>query len=184
MAAIREKLAEWSKDKLLLRSLSILSAALLVAIIGLCISILMRSNIQTKYSSLVSQLQEQTYQKLIGMTELFARVDDPNVDVRYKLIPELKAAYSAAESLNAVLRESCGERQAVLTQEQTDAFAAAFEEYAEAYRQGIATGLARADMAACIQEVQAMIDLRYAPPKDEEDEVVVINAESGRIENP
>ena len=56
------------------------------------------------------------------------------------------------------------------------AFEAAFAEYASAYREGRATGLARDDMAACIADVQLMIDERYAPEVEETEPVLVIGA--------
>ena len=114
------------------------------------------------------------------MTELFNRVDDPNVDVRNKLIPELKIQFSAATAANSALAQSCGAEKAVLSGELTEAFEAAFDQYAAAYRQGIATGLARADMAACIEEAQLLLTAHYAPPEKEEDKVVIINASSGK----
>lgn len=183
MESIKAKLAAWAKDRALVRAAAAAGAAVLLLIVCLCISIHMRSNIQEKYSNTVRQLQEQTYQHLIRMTELFERMDDPNVDVRYKLIPQLKAQYTAVAALNAVLADSCGREYAVLSGEQTDAFDAAFEEYASAYSQGIATGLARADMADCIQDAQKLIDLHYATPEEEEDEVVIINGSSGKVED-
>ena len=60
--------------------------------------------------------------------------------------------------------------------EQTAAFEAAFAEYASAYREGRATGLAQDDMSACIAAIQQMIDARYAPKEEEEDPVLVIGA--------
>lgn len=182
MEPIKAKLAVWTKNKALVKACAIVFGVVLVLIVCLCISIHMRSNIQKKYSTVVAQMQEQTYQNLISMTELFARIDDPTVDVRYKLIPELKAQYTAAAAVNSVLTNSCGEKQAVLSTEQVAAFDAAFESYATAYRTNAATGLAQADMAACIEEVQAMIDARYTPVENEEDKVVVIDAASGQIQ--
>lgn len=181
MESIRAKLAVWAKDRALVRTAAAIGTVVLLLIICLCISIHIRSNIQMKYSNTIYHLQEQTYQHLIRMTELFGRVDDPNVDVRYKLIPQLKAQYTAVAALNAVLTDSCGKEHAVLSSEQADAFEYAFEEYSSAYSQGIATGLARADMADCIQSAQALIDLHYASPKDEADKVVVINGISGEV---
>jgi len=181
--AMKAKLAVWSKDKGLVKLASAIAALLLILLVICCISIHMRANIQKKYASAIAQLQETEYQHLTTMTELFSRIDDPSVDVRYKLIPELKAQYSAASAVNSVLL-SCGEKHAPLTAEQTDAFDAAFDLYAKAYQQGSATGLAKADMAACMEDVQAMVTLRNAPEKDEKDDVVIINASSGKIEDP
>lgn len=182
MEPIKAKIAAWTKDKAHVKATAIVFGIVLVLIISLCISIHMRANIQKKYSSTVEQMQEQTYQNLIGMTELFARIDDPTVDVRYKLIPELKAQYTAAAAVNSVLTNACGEKKAVLSPELVAAFDAAFESYATAYRTNAATGLAEADMNACIEEIQSMITARYTPAEREEDKVVVIDASSGHIQ--
>jgi len=177
---IKAKLAVWTKNKAHTKAVAIVFSVVLVLIVCMCISILMRANIQKKYSATVAQMQEQTYQNLIGMSELFARIDDPTVDVRYKLIPELKAQYTAAVAVNSVLSSACGEKHAVLSAEQIAAFDAAFESFATAYRTNAATGLAQADMTACMEEVQAMISARYAKPT--EDPVPVIDASSGQIQ--
>lgn len=182
MEPIKAKIAAWTKDKAHVKATAIVFGIALVLIICMCISIHMRANIQKKYSSTVAQMQEQTYQNLISMTELFARIDDPTVDVRYKLIPELKAQYTAAAAVNSVLTNACGEKKAVLSAEQIAAFDAAFESYATAYRTNSATGLAQADMAACIEDIQVMITARYA--KNEKDDVLVIDAVSGQIQTP
>ena len=184
MDRIKAKLAEWAKDKTLVKVATGAGSAMLLLIVCLCITIFMRSNIHHRYTTAASQMQEQTYQVLIGMTELFARVDDPEVDVQNKLIPELKAKYLSASALNTALTEGFGKKSAVLSEEQIAAFAAAFDEYSAAYRKGLATGLAQADMAACIQEVQAMIDDRYLPKVEPTEPVVIIDGSSGEIANP
>lgn len=182
MNAVKAKLALWSKDKWLVRLACILAALLLALLVTCCISIFMRSNIQKKYSSAIDQMQAQGYQHMTAMTELFSRIDDPDVDVRNKLIPELKSHYTGLSTVNAVLLD-CGRKHALLSPEQTAAFDAAFELYTAAYRQGSATGLARADMAACIEDVQVMVAERNAPAENDQEDVVIINASSGKIEN-
>lgn len=181
MEPIKARLAAWSKDRALVRTAAAVAAAVVLLIALLCISNHMRSNIQKKYSALSDHLQAQVYQNLSEMTELFSRVDDPTVDVRNKLLPELKAQYMAAEAANSALTEVCGAQSAVYSNELSEAFQAAFDGYAAAYRQGIATGLARADMAACIEEAQLLLDAHNAPPEDEEDKVVIIDAASGKV---
>lgn len=183
MEAIKAKLAVWTKNKAHVKAAIIVLSVVLVLVICLCITIHMRSNIHKKYSNTIALMQEQTYQNLIEMSELFARIDDPTVDVRYKLIPELKAHYTAAANLNSVLTNACGEKKAVLSAAQVAAFDAAFESFATAYRTSSATGLAQADMAACMEEVQAMITARYTPVVDEKDKVVVIDASSGQVQD-
>ena len=173
--SMKGKLAEWWKKLRRIPIKYVLLGAVIALAVALCISIYMRTNIQKRYSGARAQIQEQTFQHMIVMTDLFARVDDPSVDVRNKLIPSLKAEYAAVDALNTALVDGFGASSAVLSSEQTEAFEAAFEEYASAYREGKATGLARDDMAACIVGIQQMIDERYAP-ETEEEPVLVIGA--------
>lgn len=184
MEAIKAKLGLWAKDRALIKLIAIALSLILILLASLCISIHMRSNIQRKYSSTIMHMQQLAYQNLNNMTQLFSRVEDPNVDVRYKLIPELKAQYTSAASISAVLNENAAKKYAVLNQEQIAAFDAAFEAYAKAYRSGSPTGLAQADMALCMADVQEMVNIYFAPDEDEDDDVVIINAASGKIENP
>lgn len=165
--AAKEKIAAWLKNKRIEHTAIVICAALLCLILIACISIHMHSSMQRKYAAAAEETQEQLYQNLIEMTELFSRVDEPNVDVQNKLIPSLKAKYTAALALNDALISGFGSRYAVLGSEQIAAFDEAFAEYANAYSQGTATGLARDDMADCIDDIQAMIDERYKPSEDE-----------------
>jgi len=167
MGKIKEKAAALLKNKRIEHTAVVIGAALLCLILIACISIHMHSSMQRKYSSAAGEAQEQAFQSLIEMTQLFSRVDEPNVDVQNKLIPSLRAEYTAVQSLNETLVNGFGRKYAVLSEEQLAAFDAAFEEYAAAYRDGTATGLARDDMAECIAGVQAMIDERYKPSEEE-----------------
>lgn len=172
---IKQKWAELSKKPNFKRNALIAVCALVTLLLALCISIIIRSNIQSKYANAIYQTQEETYQNLIEITQLFARIDDPDVDVRNKLIPALKAKYTAARSLNDALISGYGQKNAVMSPELVEAFDAAFDAYALAYRQGMPTGLARADMRECIEDIQQMIDARYVPVVKEEDKVVIID---------
>lgn len=181
MERINAKLAAWAKDRALVRVAAGAGSALLLLIVCLCITIFMQMDIHKRYTSAADQMQEQAFQGLITMTELFARVDDPEVDVQYKLIPELKAQYTGVSAINTALVDGFGAESAVLSSEQTAAFDAAFNEYSSAYRRGLSTGLAKADMSACIQQVQAMIDDRYIPKVEPTEPVVIIDGSSGSI---
>lgn len=167
MDALKGKIAAWLKNKRIEHTAIVICAALICLILIACISIHMHTSMQRKYSSAALEAQEQAYQSLIEMTQLFSRVDDPNVDVQNKLIPSLKAEYTAVQTLNDTLINGFGKKYAVLSEEQIAAFDAAFAEYADAYRQGTATGLAQDDMAECIAGVQEMIDERYKPSEEE-----------------
>ncbi len=162
-----EKIKTWLKNKGIEQSVVVLVAALLSLILIACISIGIHSNMQRKYAAAALETQEEAYQSLIEMTQLFARVEEPNVDVQNKLIPRLKEKYAAVLALNDTLVKGFGSKYAVLDSEQIAALDAAFAQYDEAYRQGMATGLAQDDMAVCIAGVQEMIDERYKPSDEE-----------------
>ena len=179
LGTIKTKMAEWAKDTAFIKLIAAVFCLVLALAVGLCISICMRSNIQKKYSAAVDQLQAHAYQNMTEMTELFARVDEPNIDVRYKLLPTLKSRYAAVAAINDALCAADADL-ALLSPEQTAAFEAAFAQYEEAYRQGSATGLAKADMAACMEDVQEMVALYNAPAEDEKDDVLIIDAASGK----
>lgn len=154
-------------------------SALAVLALGLCISIVMQSNIQRRYSRAADMMREQIYQGLREMSQLFARVEEPGVDVQHKLVPALSEEYAVVAALNAILVNGYGPRRGVLSSEQISRFDTAFEEYSSAYRQGLETGLARADMAAIMAEVQPMIDKHFAPKVEPTPPVLIIDGSSG-----
>ena len=161
MDTIKGKLALLADKKWRTRVIAISAALLACLIAGLCISILMQSNIRSKYSSAATQLETQLYEQLCGLTQTFDYINNPNVNVQYKLIPELHEKYAAVSALNTALRNGFGKKYAVLSDELTAAFDTAFDEFETAFREGSATGLAEADMRACINEIQILINEHY-----------------------
>lgn len=155
--------------------------ALLIA--GLCISICMHANIHHEYAFATEYIQDQVYGKMASMAETYSRIDDPSVDVQNKLIPELKAQYTALVSLNNALADGFDAEHAVLSSEQIEAFDYAFSEYANAYRTGSPTGLARADMDVCMADVQKMLDIYYASENPVEPPVEITYGETSKPEN-
>lgn len=154
---------------------SIMAIIIAALVILLCISSIMRTNMQNKYSSARHSMQEQLYVHLQDMTELFSRIDDPDIDVQYKLIPYLRASYTAVVSLNTALSDGFGASSALLSDEQIAAFDNAFNEYAAAYRGGGPTGLAEADMRECMESIQPIVDERFAEPTVDPNLLVVPN---------
>lgn len=181
MDAMKAKLAVWSKDRRITKRAAIVFGIALILIICLCISISMRANIQKKYTLALNRMQDAVYQNLTTMSELFSRIDDPTVDVPHKLLPEMKARFYTASALNSILLEN-GRKHAVMTEDQVSAFDAAFEQYITAYRQGTPTGLAKADMLECVEDILPMVIEYNTPANSQEDEVVIINASSGKIQ--
>lgn len=154
---------------------TIMAAILAALLIVVCISSIMRANMQKKYTSARYAMQEQLYIHLQDMTDLFSHIDDPDVDVQHKLIPYMRASYTAAVSLNTALCEGYGKGSALLDDEQIKAFDAAFEEYAAAYRGGGPTGLAEADLRECIESIRPIVDERFAEPTVDPNLMVIPN---------
>lgn len=179
MESIRTKLGIWSKDRALVRTLAILIAALLLLGVLFCISIHMRTNIQKRYSNALNQMQEETYRHLSALSESFKQLQEAEAQDQLTYFPEFKAQYSAVMALNTALSSGFGERHAVLKGELTGNLTNAFEQYVSAMEQNRATGLARADIAACVEVLDKMIEERYAHL--EEEPVPVIDGSSGEF---
>lgn len=166
MASIQKILADLRENKRRARLISIAAALVFLLIVCTCISIHMRLNIQSEYTSAAKNIQEQVFSGMRQMTETFSRINDPNVDVQNKLIPSLKSQYSAVKALNESLISGFEKEDVVLDEKLIAAFDAAFEAYAAAYRDGRPTGLAQDDMLQCINQIAAMVEAHY--PKEEE----------------
>ena len=166
MNFIKNLLAKMRENKRRTRLISIAAALVFLLLVCTCISIHMRANIQSDYASAAGHIREQIYSGMREMTETFSRIEDPNVDVQHKLIPSLKAQYSAVKALNESLASGFGKKQALLDDKLIAGFDAAFDSFAAAYRDGKPTGLAQADMLECIEDIAAMVEAHY--PKEEE----------------
>ena len=148
---------------------------ILILVIVVCISSIMRANMQRKYTNARYEMQEQLYVHLQEMTELFTHVDEPDVDVQHKLIPYMRSSYTAAVSLNTALKDGYGKKSALLSDDQVKALDTAFEEYSKAFRGGGPTGLAEADMRECMKGIQPIVDERFAEPTVDPNLMVVPN---------
>ena len=166
MYSIKNFVAGLRENKRRTRLISIAAALIFLLIVCTCISIHMRANIQSDYTSAASHIREQIFADMREMTETFNRIEDPNVDVQHKLIPSLKAQYSAVRALNESLMNGFDSDEAILSENLIAAFDAAFESFAAAYREGSPTGLAKADLESCINQIAAMVEAHY--PKEAE----------------
>ena len=175
MDSIRKRVNKISKKGCPARVAAVMTIVIIILVIVVCISSIMRANMQKKYTSARHEMQEQLYVHLQEMTELFSHIDDTDVDVQHKLIPYMRESYTAAVSLNTALRDGYGKRSALLSDEQVAALDQAFEEYSAAYRGGGPTGLAEADMKECMAGIQPIVDERFAEPTVDPNLLVVPN---------
>jgi len=173
--SIRKRMRKISRKSCPARIPAVMAIVIFVLVIVVCISSIMRANMQRKYTSARYEMQEQLYLHLQEMTELFSHVDEEDVDVQHKLIPYMRSSYTAAVALNTALRDGYGKRSALLSDEQVAALDAAFEEYTAAYRGGGPTGLAEADMRECMVGIQPIVDERFLEPTVDPNLMVVPN---------
>lgn len=152
--------------------LCILAIVLVIAVLAtVCISIHMQRKATGAYAHAIAMIQEQIYQGMIEMTQTYSYINDPTVDVQNKLIPELRAKYSAVSALNTALNKGFDGKHAVLDENMISRLDNAFSQYAAAYKSMEPTGLAAANMKSCIDDMKAMITARY---EDHSNDPIVI----------
>lgn len=149
----------------------------IITLAAICVLLVLLLNMQARYTRAAEGITEQIFQKLIAMDELFSYVDAENVDIRNKLIPQMRMQYFAAVELNNALVNGYGEKYRVLSLEQIEDFDSAFKEYNTAIASGLSLNLARDDMALLLAEVRDMINARYNPTPEPTTTPVVIGAE-------
>lgn len=136
--------------------------ALAATLTALCITIGIRSNIQSKYSSARDAIGENLYTELYMFCQAYDQISVPGADVQDVILPSMKDYYLAARTLNTALNDAFGESSAVLTDENLSAIDAAFEAYDAAFRAGRSTDDAQAAMTSCIQQIRTLLDTRYS----------------------
>ena len=135
---------------------------LVVLIAALCISNGMRANMQREYTAARNQAGVALYDNLFILMQTFDSTAVPNIDVRNAILPQMRDYYIASVTLNNLLAQTYGQRYAVLTEADIESLTSAFTGYEAAYRNNTSTDLARADMQACMQRIQELLNTRYS----------------------
>lgn len=138
------------------------AVVLMVMVILLCITISLRSNIQSEYTNARNEIGEETYTELYMLCQTFDQVTVPGQDVQNVVIPTMAEYYLAAQTLNTALRNAFGERYAVLSAENISALDSAFEAYDTAFRAGKSTSDAQTAMSGCMDMIRSILDARYS----------------------
>ena len=134
-------------------------AVLLALLIALCITINMRSHIQSEYTNARNEIGEESYTELYMLCQTFDQVTVPGQDVQNGVIPTMQEYYLAAQTLNTALTNAFGERYAVLTGEHIAALDSAFEAYDTAFRGGKSTDSAESAMRSGMDMVRGILEL-------------------------
>ena len=146
-----------------LRRLGVLigAALMIVMLIALCITINMRSHIQSEYTNARNEIGEEIYTELYMLCQTFDQVTVPGQDVQNGVIPTMRNYYLAAQTLNTALTNAFGERYAVLTGEHIAALDGAFEAYDTAFRGGKSTDNAESAMRSGMDMVRGILETRF-----------------------
>jgi len=136
-------------------------AAVIVLLVTLCISVVMRANIQSEYTQARNEIGEELYTQLYMLCQTFDQVTVPGQDLENVVIPMMEDYYLAAQTLNDVMGNAFGRKYSVLTQENASALERAFEAYKAAFRGGKTTEEAQQSMQECMNMVRSLLESRF-----------------------
>lgn len=136
-------------------------AVVIVLLIALCISILMRTNIQNDYTNARNEIGEELYTQIYMLCQKFNQVNVPGQDLENKLVPQMKEYYLVAQTLNDVLNNSFSSRYNVLTPEAIKAMDDAFEAYDAAFSTGRGTNDAEKVMQSGMDILRELLTTRF-----------------------
>ena len=136
---------------------------LLIALLSIsCISINMRSHIQSEYAAVRNGFGEALYSNLYMLMQTFDMASVPNADMQNAILPQMKEYYIASTALNDAIIKAYGEKYRVLSADNIAAIDKAFDAYSTAFRDGTATDLAKADMQTCMETIRSLLSSRFS----------------------
>lgn len=136
-------------------------AAVIVLLVTLCITVVMRSNIQSKYTQARNEIGEEMYTQLYMLCQTFDQVNVPGQDLESVVVPAMEDYYLAAQTLSDVMSNAFGARYGVLTQDNAAALERAFDAYEAAFRGGKSTEEAQTAMQECIDMIRTLLEARF-----------------------
>lgn len=136
-------------------------AAVIALLVMLCISVVMRANIQSEYTQARNEVSEELYTQLYMLCQTFDQVTVPGQDLENVVIPTMKDYYLAAQTLNGVMGNAFGSQYSVLTQENASALDSAFDAYEAAFRGGRTTEEAQNAMQECMNTIRTLLESRF-----------------------
>ena len=137
------------------------SAAVVLLLVMLCITMVMRSNIQSEYTQARNEIGEELYTQLYMLCQTFDQVSVPGQDIENVVLPLMEDYYLAARTLSEVMNNAFGQRYGVLTQDNIAQIEKAFEAYDAAFRGGKTTEEAQTAMQSCMDMVRTLLEARF-----------------------
>ena len=136
-------------------------AVIILLLVTLCITMVMRSNIQSRYAQARNETGEELYTQLYMLCQTFDQVSVPGQDIENVVIPMMEDYYLAARTVNSVMGNAFGVRYSVLTQDDIAAVDRAFEAYDAAFRGGKTTEEAQIAMQDCMNMIRTLLESRF-----------------------
>lgn len=136
-------------------------AAVIVLLVMLCISVIMRTNIQSDYTQARNEISEELYTQLYMLCQTFDQVTVPGQDLENVVIPMMEDYYLAAQTLSDVMGNAFGRKYIVLSQENSSALNNAFDAYEAAFRGGKTTEEAQQAMQECMNMIRTLLESRF-----------------------
>lgn len=136
-------------------------AVVILLLVTLCITMVMRSNIQSQYAQARNETGEELYTQLYMLCQTFDQISVPGQDIENVVIPLMKDYYLAAQTVNDVMGNAFGARYSVLTQDDIAALDKAFEAYDAAFRGGKTTQEAQTAMQDCMNMIRTLLESRF-----------------------
>ena len=136
-------------------------AVVILLLVTLCITVVMRSNIQSEYTQARNEIGEELYTQLYMLRQTFDQVSVPGQDIENVVLPLMEDYYLAARTLNEVMGNAFGRRYGVLTQDNMAQIDTAFDAYEAAFRGGKTTEEAQTSMQGCMDMVRTLLDARF-----------------------
>jgi len=136
-------------------------AVVILLLVTLCITVVMRSNIQSEYTQARNEIGEELYTQLYMLCQTFDQVTVPGQDIENVVLPMMEDYYLAARTLSEVMSNAFGRRYGVLTQDNISQIDKAFEAYEAAFRGGKTTEEAQTAMQGCMDMIRTLLEARF-----------------------
>lgn len=136
-------------------------AVIILLLVTLCITVVMRSNIQSQYTQARNETGEELYTQLYMLCQTFDQVSVPGQDLENVVVPMMEDYYLAAQTLNDVMGNAFGQRYSVLSQDNISALDSAFDAYDAAFRGGKTTEEAQTAMQGCMDMIRTLLESRF-----------------------
>jgi len=136
-------------------------AVIILLLVTLCITVVMRSNIQSEYTQARNEIGEELYTQLYMLCQTFDQVTVPGQDIENVVLPLMEDYYLASRTLSDVMSNAFGRRYGVLSQDNIAQIDKAFEAYEAAFRGGKTTEEAQTAMQGCMDMVRTLLEARF-----------------------